>query len=187
MSPVTAPVIVSFPSSDHAFAAHVHHLLAGEPATAATLEDRLRGMYPLARVVPRDRLAGFNDNEVWYAYRDGRVSSATGEAWWMEPGVAWHEIGADGIWADLNDAMATLVELPRDELVGRTWEHFGTSVAIASQGPIWDLIEREGIIDSLFRLRRADGWTLDIEYHMERVAPGRYHCWWRRVHIDDRP
>ncbi len=55
--------------------------------------------------------------------------------------------------------------------------------AIASQGPIWEIIEREGLIDSLFRLRRLDGRVLDIEYHMERLSAGHYRCWWRPVRI----
>ena len=187
MTSAIAPVIVSFPREDRAFAAHVR-LLLGDTATASSppaLELRLRTMYPGARVVMRVRLAGFDDQPVWYAYRDGRIAPAQPATWWTETGAAWHDIGVDGLWTDMNAAMEALVGLPREEVIGRTWERFGTPEAIASQGPIWDVIERDGVIDSLFRLRLEGGDALDVEYHMERLEPGRYRCWWRPVHIDD--
>ncbi len=64
-----------FPSDDAAFAAFVDTTLAGsaEPErTPETLERRLRGMYPHARVREQSPLGTLSPGYViWYVFRDG--------------------------------------------------------------------------------------------------------------------
>ncbi len=65
----TEPILVTIPHDDGEFEAVVHRLIDGA-STAEALEQRLREIYPAARV--HLRLLASEPLPTWYAYRDGR-------------------------------------------------------------------------------------------------------------------
>ena len=69
------PTIVRNPSDDPGFAAAIDRVLAQGITDIPTFVDRLREIYPLVLVRPRE-LAG-EATVVWYVYRDGRWTSQT--------------------------------------------------------------------------------------------------------------
>lgn len=75
------PIVRTFPSDDHAFAAAVAQAVAtidagenGHRDIGSVLEAALRATYPDAHVQPMDPLGGIgNEGPVLYAYRDGAL------------------------------------------------------------------------------------------------------------------
>jgi hypothetical protein len=65
----TEPILVTIPHDDGEFEATVRRLYDGSP-NAEALEQRLRTIYPAARV--HRRLLTAEPQATWYAYRDGR-------------------------------------------------------------------------------------------------------------------
>jgi hypothetical protein len=65
----TEPILVTIPHDDGEFEATVRRLFPGVPSAEA-LEQRLRTIYPAARV--HLRLLAAEPLATWYAYRDGR-------------------------------------------------------------------------------------------------------------------
>jgi hypothetical protein len=65
----TEPILVTIPHDDGEFEATVRRLFDGVPS-AEVLEQRLRTIYPAARV--HRRLLAAEPLPTWYAYRDGR-------------------------------------------------------------------------------------------------------------------
>jgi hypothetical protein len=65
----TEPILVTIPHDDGEFEAAVRRLFNGA-STAEVLEQRLRTIYPAARV--HRRLLAAEPLATWYAYRDGR-------------------------------------------------------------------------------------------------------------------
>jgi len=70
----TEPILVTIPHDDREFDAAVRGLIEGAP-TAEALEERLRTIYPAARV--HLRLLASEPAPTWYAYRDGRWRPST--------------------------------------------------------------------------------------------------------------
>lgn len=71
-----------FPSADHAFcdvATQALDQIAGDVASdgvAAMLANVLRPSYPAVQVHRQELLARVFDDDVWYAYRDGKPIAA---------------------------------------------------------------------------------------------------------------
>jgi hypothetical protein len=65
----TEPILVTIPHDDGEFEATVRRLFHGA-STVEVLEQRLRTIYPAARV--HRRLLAAEPLATWYAYRDGR-------------------------------------------------------------------------------------------------------------------
>jgi hypothetical protein len=65
----TEPILVTIPHDDGEFKATVRRLIDGV-LSAEALEQRLRTIYPAARV--HRRLLEAEPLATWYAYRDGR-------------------------------------------------------------------------------------------------------------------
>jgi len=85
------PALITIPSTDAAFRAHVHGIRRG--AAPTELEARLRRLYP--RVVVRERtLSG--EAPAWYVYRDGSWRSQLAESWWGETNLPRVVISFDG-------------------------------------------------------------------------------------------
>ena len=69
------PLLFLNPAEDVTFTEHVNALMAAGVTMSAELERRLREIYPMAVVRPRD-LAD-ESFTVWYVYRDGHWVSTT--------------------------------------------------------------------------------------------------------------
>jgi hypothetical protein len=77
------PSLVSNPSDDATFAAHVDRLVERGAASPPELERGLRDVYPRATVHQRE-LAG-ERILVWYVYREGHWVRSTSQVGGMEP------------------------------------------------------------------------------------------------------
>ncbi|MCY7418185.1 MAG: hypothetical protein LH650_06760 [Chloroflexi bacterium] len=70
-----APLLIINPPADETFVRACNEALAEAPPSPARLQSKLRLLYPLAVVRPRELSA--ETIIVWYVYRDGHWVSST--------------------------------------------------------------------------------------------------------------
>ena len=119
----------TFPSADpvfHAFACDALEALR-KPWTDA-LQDRIRARYPTAVVRAQEDLARRGgEPTVWYAFRYGTVAHGPPGMPvidWDGPDLAWAILDEGRHFVDLNAALAAIVELPAEQILGRAVEEF---------------------------------------------------------------
>jgi PAS domain-containing protein len=167
----------TFPAEDVDFRRAAEAALP-DSADPRALQGRLRERFPAAVVRVREALAdpGFGE-QVWYAYRYGSVTPGT--RWWEEPGHAWAILDDDRRFVEATDALAAIVEVPRDELIGRPVEAFAnpedTSVPEDAAG-MWAELRIRGHVHATLRFRRLDGTPRELEYYVtaDAAGPGRH-------------
>ncbi len=117
----------TFPSVDHAFRSFVRAALLRNVTLAPDeLQSAIRARYPVAVVRAQDAFARRADTVVWYAFRYGSIvdPSVAPPHDWNLPGVAEAIIDADRRFLEVNDALAAIVELPPEVIVGHVLEEF---------------------------------------------------------------
>jgi PAS domain S-box-containing protein len=78
-------------------------------------------------------------------------------------------------YLDVNPAACYLFGLPRDQLVGRKINEFGTTVQFPSAQSSWQHFRREGYQHGEFMLTRPDGQVRTLEYNaVASFLPGQH-------------
>jgi len=119
----------TFPSADPTFYVYACEALDAmkRPSTRG-LQDNIRIRYPLAVVRAQEDLARRGAGPlVWYAFRYGTVAHGPPGIQlidWDGTDIAWGIVDDERRFADLNDALAAIVEQPRDAILGRALEEF---------------------------------------------------------------
>lgn len=163
MSP-DSPQYVTIPSRDAAFRRVVSHV-ARDTASAEQVEERLRRLYPKAKVAPRG-LA--HEPRIFYIYRDGRFEPDRGDAWWLRPDVARVHINlADGRFVEANEGWHALVRSGPSTL-GRPYLDFILPEAVDDARVLFEAVAVLGEAHSEALLRAADGSLQAIEFHAVR-------------------
>lgn len=179
---VANPVVICLPSADVAFRAAVQSALEGSDAlTAASLQSRLRSLYPGALVRLRE-LSG-ELHPVWYAYRDGTYVASSEPTWHTEPGTAWLRL--DAATAEIlgvNDALLALLAATADQLVGRPLFDFTYAENAQMLARQRDVVARGEMLHSIGRARALDGRDVVLEYVCYRVGEA-VECWYRPASI----
>jgi PAS domain-containing protein len=172
------PVLLrTFPAEDAAFRRFAEGAL---PAAAdpESMQRQLRERFPAAVVRVREALAdpGFGPR-VWYVYRYGSVTP--GQRWWEEPGHAWAVLDDDRRFVEATHSLADIIEVPRDELLGRPLDAFANPDDVTAGDDLAALgaeLMIRGHLHSTLRFRRMDGSPRELEYYITANAagPGRH-------------
>jgi PAS domain S-box-containing protein len=174
----------TFPSADpvfHAFACDA--LEALRKPTIAALQDRIRIRYPTAVVRAQEDLARRGaEPTVWYAFRYGTVAHGPSRMRvidWDDPEIAWAVLDEGRHFLDLNAALADIVELPRDEILGRAVEEFTNpdDPSIREDlAALWRQFVETRWVESTIRFNRMDGRPRQLAYRIvaDDPEPGRH-------------
>ena len=174
----------SFPSADptfHAFACEALDALK-RPSPAA-LQDTIRGRYPVAVVRAQEDLARRGTGPlVWYAFRYGTVTggpAGTQSIDWDSRDIAWSILDDERRFVDLNDALAVIVEQPRDAILGRAVEEFTNpdDPSIREDlAVLWGQFVATRWFESTIRFNRRDGRRRQLAFRIvaDDPEPGRH-------------
>ena len=171
----------TFPSDDAEFRLHARRSLGilARP-TPQTLQRAIRERYPMAVVRAQQALArrGEGGGVVWYAFRHGLIgpSDAAGDRGWDEPGMGWGILDDRRVFVDLNHALAAIVELPRDAIVGHAIEEFtnpNDPTVLEDVDELWRQFLRVGVAESTIRFNRMDGSERHLGYRIVANEAGR--------------
>jgi PAS domain-containing protein len=167
----------TFPAEDAALRRSAATMLDGSP-DPSTLQRRLRERFPAAVVRVREAIAdpGFGP-EIWYVYRYGSVTP--GHRWWEEPGHPWAVLDDERRFVEATHSLAEIVEVPREELLGRPVDAFSNPEDVTARDDIaalWTELAIRGHLHSTLRFRRMDGTPRELEYYITANAagPGRH-------------
>jgi PAS domain-containing protein len=174
----------TFPSTDTAFAAFARAALAQLPApTIPVLQAQIRQRYPAAVVRAQDELARRGGGPmVWYGFRFGNVAegpSGPRAIDWSAADIPWAIIDDERRFVDLNDPLASIVELPREEILGRAIEDFTNPddpTIRDDLGEMWRHFVDARRAESTIRFNRADGRPRQLAYRIvaDDPEPGRH-------------
>ena len=194
MATTTTPVrIVTFPSGDAAFRAHVETVvvklggrLAHSSIDTGLVAAQVRAAYPGVTIVARNPFAEVypDGTATWYAYRDGRARVPDNGEWWSghDPSLPRLEIDATGTYVAANAAAADLVGRPIGEIVGSRIGRFTRHEPDPEPGMrAFDVLARDGALESTAVVVRADGTELPVEYRIVVASGGSYEMVMRPV------
>jgi PAS domain S-box-containing protein len=182
MSPrslMTGIELRTFPSADpvfHAFACAA--LEAMRKPTIDTLQHRIRARYPTAVVREQEDLARRGgEPTVWYAFRYGTVAHGPpGMAVidWDRLDMAWAILDEGRHFVDLNAALAAIVELPREQILGRAVEEFTNPEDPSIRedlAALWQQFVETRWVESTIRFNRMDGRRRQFAYRIVADDP----------------
>ncbi len=183
----------TFPSADTDFRLFARRALGDLPRpTPDALQRAIRERYPMAVVRAQQELArrGNGSGLVWYAFRHGLVGPSEEPADWDEPGLAWGVVDDDRRFVDVNEALAEIVELPREAIVGHAIEEFTNPddpTAVDDIAELWRQFLRSGTAESTIRFNRMDGTERHLAYRIvaNEAGEGRHRVRVREVEPDE--
>jgi PAS domain-containing protein len=169
----------TFPSADpvfHAFACEALEALR-KPTTDA-LQDRIRAHYPTAVVRAQEDLARRGgEPTVWYAFRYGTVAHGPPGMPvidWDGPDLAWAILDEGRHFVDLNAALAAIVELPAEQILGRAVEEFTNPEDPSIRedlAALWQQFVETRWVESSIRFNRMDGQRRQFAYRIVADDP----------------
>jgi len=171
----------TFPSVDAEFRLYVRQALAGlGRATPSRLQRAVRERYPAAVVrVQADLARRGGGAPVWYAFRHGTVAPASELASaidWDAAGIAWAIVDDERRFIDFNEALAEIVEVPREEILGHAIEEFtnpGDPTVRDDLIALWQQFLRAGSAEASIRFNREDGRPRQLAYRIVANEAGR--------------
>ena len=182
----------TFPSADPSFHAYACEALdtMKRPSTRG-LQDNLRLRYPLAVVRAQEDLARRGAGPlVWYAFRYGTVANGPAGVQlidWDSAEIAWAIVDDERRFADLNEALASIVEQPRDTILGRALEDFANPDDPSireDMDELWRQFVETRWLESSIRFNRKDGTPRQFAFRIvaDDPEPGRHRL--RVVELD---
>jgi hypothetical protein len=156
--------IVTIPSTDRAFQAHVERLAARARFTEPeALGARLRRLFP--RVLVRARqLTG--ESDVWYVYRDGGWRPDD-TVWWQQPNVPRVELSADGWVVSATPAARGLLAVGDGE-ERHHFTDFAAPGALEDATALFEIVRSGHDLDATVRIRPLTGDIIACELHATR-------------------
>jgi PAS domain-containing protein len=167
----------TFPSSDRDFGrfARATLLELAEPRSPEGLQRRLRSRYPAAIVKAQVELARHGEGPpIWYAFRSGSVGAAPAVP--VNEAPAWAIVDDERRFVEVSPALAAIVELPADMIVGHHVEEFGSPDDPTIRSDIvrlWKDFRTTGAIASTVRFNFGDGRPRELGYRLIADAAGR--------------
>jgi PAS domain-containing protein len=158
--------ILTIPSSDLAFAAHVNAVNAKEQhATPAAFERRLRTVFP--RVVVRERsLSG--ETAAWYVYRDGAWRPTAAGPWWLDEGLPRVVVDEQGWVVDATRTAADLLGIDESEVGQHHFTDFVAPGALEDSTGLFDVVKQGNELEATVVLRPTSGDLIAVELHAAR-------------------
>jgi PAS domain-containing protein len=160
------PRVITIPSADSAFRQHVERLrAAGDSATAALLETRLRRLFP--RVLVREReLSG--EPPAWYVYRDGGWQSSVSGPWWGAAGLPRVTVSQEGWLTEANPTACGLFGIDPTELGTHHFTDFAVPGALDDSQALFRIIDEGHDLTATILLRPTNGETVAVDIHATR-------------------
>jgi len=182
----------TFPSADPTFYVYACEALDAmkRPSTRG-LQDNIRIRYPLAVVRAQEDLARRGAGPlVWYAFRYGTVAHGPPGIQlidWDGTDIAWGIVDDERRFADLNDALAAIVEQPREAILGRALEDFTNPEDPSireDMAVLWGQFVETRWLESSIRFNRKDGRRRQFAFRIvaDDPEPGRHRL--RVVELD---
>lgn len=162
----TDQTILTIPSSDSAFAAHVTAVNAKNAhVTPAAFERRLRTLFP--RVVVRERsLSG--EQAAWYVYRDGAWRPPAAGPWWLEPGLPRLVVGDDGWIVAASRTAADMLAIAESDVAQHHFTDFVPPGALEDSIDLFEVVKRGSELEATVVLRPTSGEIIAVELHAAR-------------------
>ena len=182
--------IHTFPTGDAVLAERVREIIedVGDVRTdalIAAISERLRLVYPAARVQLQSGLAGLGTMDTIYVFRDGGVRPGDGpESWIEDPSTARLVSDASGRYVDANEAAARLFGIEGSEILSRLAGDFTRpDVRIKDPAALWHALESTGRLHSLAVVVRPDDTSTRVEFLTIRDGdgPGRNVTYLRAI------
>ena len=182
----------TFPSADPTFYVYACEALDAmkRPSTRG-VQDNIRIRYPLAVVRAQEDLARRGAGPlVWYAFRYGTVAHGPPGIQlidWDGTDIAWGIVDDERRFADLNDALAAIVEQPREAILGRALEDFTNPEDPSireDMAVLWGQFVETRWLESSIRFNRKDGRRRQFAFRIvaDDPEPGRHRL--RVVELD---
>jgi hypothetical protein len=170
---VARPAVTCEPASDVAFRGYVDLALSrmAEP-TPEALALRLRRLYPHARVVVAEAMAGSAEEVAdarWTVRREADAGASSDLEWWVDPGLPRVRYDRNALILEANDAARGLLG---DQLVGHHWQEFVTPGSTDEVAAMLTILAEVGRAESRFRMPRADGSLLEFDSWTEVDGDG---------------
>lgn len=171
----------AFPSRDlefQEFAVAAFNVLT-EPRTTDDLQRALRIRYPAAVVTQQAELARHGEGPiVWYAFRTAAIGIPPIGSDVSEP-EAWAIIDNDRRFVEVSPALAKIVELPAQRMLGHRVEDFSNPADPTVRDDIvrlWTEFREGGAIASTVRFNYVDGRPRELAYRLaaDDDGPGRH-------------
>jgi PAS domain-containing protein len=166
--------VITFPHDDGAFRVHI------EAAQAALgkwdpdrIADAVRRAYPTVSIRSAHGLARLTpDEQVFYAYRDGRADAAWADGeWWLDPDLPRTWMTQAGDYVDANEAAADLFGVVIDGIRNRPAGSFTRHEHDPEIGArLFALLVETGVLHSTAVVVRPDGEEWPIEFHTSQSA-----------------
>jgi PAS domain-containing protein len=157
--------LVTIPSSDHAFKAHVEGLARDAAQGPAGLERRLRRIFP--RVVVRERELS-SEPTVWYVYRDGRWQAPASQPWWEEDALPRIVLTGEGWLVDISPTAAGLLGIDAAETEEHHFTDFIVPGTLQDALALFKLVERGSPLTATILLQPASGEVIAVDLHVAR-------------------
>lgn len=169
------PSFVTIPSVDRAFRQVVSHVLE-QTDRPASVESRIRRLYPLATVQPRGLS---NEPQLLYVYREGRFEPDDSDRWWLDPEVARVRISlGTGLIVDANQRGATALG---SHAIGRSFLDFVHPAARDDARVLFESIAGTSETTTTVLVLRADGTPAPLDLHAVRIDKRRVEVAYRAV------
>lgn len=155
--------LVTIPTEDKAFAQIAERLLENrDPGSAATLQARLRTVFPRAVVRARE-LTG--ESPALYVYRDGGWRTELHGPWWETPELPRLAVGRDGWLIEGNATALGLLGIDAAELGSRHFTDFVAPGTLADSLTIFDVVQRGNDLTATVLLRPTSGYVVAVDIH----------------------
>lgn len=168
-----------FPPDDERFAAYVREVHATTGHDSARLQAAIRARYPAAVVRPRTEFAAPEGAlPLWYVFRYGAIVPPA-DRWWEHPGHARAVLDSNRRFLEANDALARIVEVPAEQLIGAPVEALSNPddpSILEDIAAMWQRFLADGELHVTLRFNRLDGSARELEIHLLRdeAGPGRH-------------
>jgi PAS domain-containing protein len=159
-------VILTIPSTDLAFRAHVERLGAtGGHGDPAALETRLRRLFPRAVVRRRD-ITG--ERPAWYVYRDGGWRSDLTGPWWDASDLPRVAVSSDGWMTEANATARGLLGIDAGDIGTRHFTDFVSPGALDDSMSLFTIVAEGNPLTATILLRPTSGETIAVDLHAWR-------------------
>jgi len=178
----TRPRVVTVPSVDHAFRAHVLFAVdrlfdATDATSLGAVAKEVRRAYPNAQVRKKDDFARLDGEQlVWYAYRDRPPEAAPRIDWWSNPDLARTVVDETGRYVGANAQAADLFGVDESTILGGRAGDFTRNEGETLASVLFDTLMRNGTLESTAVVLRPDGSEIPIIFRITRDGdgPGRH-------------
>jgi hypothetical protein len=161
--------LITIPSADAAFRAHVNGVAVDARHGAAALERRLRRVFP--RVVVRERVLS-GESPAWYVYRDGAWRSSADPAWWEDDSLPRVALTSEGWLAAISATAAGLLGIDAADAQEHHFTDFVVPGTLDDSLALLAIVASGDPLTATVRLRPTTGDVVAVDFHAAKSGDG---------------